>query len=243
MRVAAISDVHGNADALAAVLADIQKQAPDLIVNLGDCFSGPLDAGRTAELLDGVGLAATVRGNHDRYLLDPGTMDDWDRLALPQLSDATLGWLRSLPARVVIDDVFACHATPQDDESYWIEAHTPDGVARRASVDRILARAEAIEQPVMLCGHTHVPRAVRLPDGRLIVNPGSVGCPGFTDSRISGRHVCAGTPFAAYALLDRTADAWSVTQRLLPYDTSRAVSLARAAGYEDWVSALSTGWI
>lgn len=43
MKVAVLSDVHGNADALAAVLVDIRQQSPDAIINLGDCFSGPLD--------------------------------------------------------------------------------------------------------------------------------------------------------------------------------------------------------
>jgi putative phosphoesterase len=243
MRLAVFSDVHGNADALAAVLTDIKAHAPDITLNLGDCLSGPLEAERTAEMLFAADVTATVRGNHDRYLGDPALMDEWDRLALPQLSQATKAWLASLPAQVVMEDVFACHAAPNSDETYWIEAHTADGVARRASLETILAKAEGIGQSLMLCGHTHVARALRLPDGRLVLNPGSVGCPGYTDSGVAGRHVFAGTPFAAYAVLDRVKGEWAVTQRFVPYDTSRAVEMARAAGLTDWVAALSTGWI
>jgi putative phosphoesterase len=243
MRVAVFSDVHGNADALAAVLADIRNHAPDITINLGDCLSGPLEAERTAEMLIAAGVTATVRGNHDRYLCNPALMDDWDRCALPQLSKVTLQWLAELPAQVALDEVFACHATPQDDESYWIEAHTADGIARRAALDKITVQAEGIAQSLMLCGHTHVARAVRLVDGRLIVNPGSVGCPGYSDSGVAGRHVSAGTPFAQYAVLDRVQGDWAVMQRIVPYDTTRAVAMARAAGHADWVSALSTGWI
>jgi putative phosphoesterase len=243
MRVAVISDVHGNADALAAVLTDIRSQAPDITLNLGDCLSGPLEAERTAEMLQSAPISATVRGNHDRYLGTPALMDDWDRCALPQLSNATLDWLAKLPATLTIDDIFACHATPGSDETYWIEAHSADGSPRRASLETISAKAEGITQSLMLCGHTHVARALRLPDGRLILNPGSVGCPGYTDRATPGRHVFAASPYASYAILDRAHGAWSITQRTVPYDTRSAVALARAAGYKDWVAALSTGWI
>lgn len=243
-RLAVLADIHGNADALAAVLVDVLDQSPDALVNLGDCFSGPLDVARTAHLLAGAGFAATVRGNHDRWLADPNAMDDWDRLALPHLKAETLAWLAALPATAVVDDAFLCHATPQDDLSYWLESFTTDGTARRAALDKITARAKGIPQSLMLCGHTHVARAVRLADGRLVVNPGSVGCPGFTDHAApSPRHVCAGTPFASYAILDRAGASWAVNHRLVPYDTKSAAARAHAAGFDDWVQALETGWV
>ena len=243
-RLAVLADIHGNADALSAVFVDILDQSPDALVNLGDCFSGPLDAARTAHLLAGTSFAATVRGNHDRWLSDPNAMDAWDKRALTQLSPETLGWLATLPATAVVDDAFLCHATPQNDLSYWLEAYTPDGAARRAPLDKITARARDIPQTLLLCGHTHVARAVRLADGRLVVNPGSVGCPGFTDhSAPSPRHICAGTPFAAYAILDRQGAQWTVSHRLVSYDTTNAVARARAAGFSDWMQALDTGWI
>lgn len=243
-RIAVLADVHGNADALTAVLADVLDQSPDALVNLGDCFSGPLDAARTALMLAGAGFAATVRGNHDRWLGHATAMDDWDRCAHPQLTPETLTWLADLPATAVIDDAFLCHATPQDDLSYWLEAYTADGTARRATLDKITARAEGIPQSLMMCGHSHIARAVRLVDGRLIVNPGSVGCPGFTDHAApSPRHICAGSPLAVYAIVDRQGAQWTVTHRLVPYDTAPAVARARAAGFEDWVEGLATGWV
>ncbi len=244
MRLAALADIHGNADALAAVLADVKAFAPDAIVNLGDCFSGPLDAGRTAELLDGAGIAVTVCGNHDRQLLDVGDMGDWEAAALPHLSAATLSWVRSLPATAVLGDVFLCHATPQDDLTYWLETTAPDATRRMAGLAHILARAEGISQSLMLCGHTHIARAVRLPDGRMVVNPGSVGCPGFHDPTPPMPHsVFTGCPFASYAVLDQVGGGWAVTQRMVPYDTAPAVARARATGWDDWAAVLSSGWL
>ena len=74
-RLAVLADIHGKDGALAAVLVDVLDQSPDALVNLGDCFSGPLDAARTAYLLVGADFAVTVRGNHDRWLSDLNAMD------------------------------------------------------------------------------------------------------------------------------------------------------------------------
>ena len=244
MRVAVLSDVHGNADALAAVLADIRLQSPDTTLNLGDCFSGPLDVRRTAELLAGADIALTVRGNHDRWLLSAEQGDDWDAAARPALSRETLEWLASLPAAAVFDEIFACHACPVDDLTGWMEVAQPDGSRVRASMDHITGLAEGVSQPVMLCGHTHVARTLRLKDGRLIVNPGSVGCPGFRDSTVSPPvMIFSGVPHASYAMLERSGVNWTVSHRLVPYDASPMIALAHAAGYGDWVSALATGWV
>lgn len=120
MKVAVLSDVHGNADALAAVLMDIRQHSPDAIINLGDCFYGPLDVARTAELLSGADIALTVCGNHDRWLLSSDAGDEWDHLARPLLSAEALAWLKALPATAVLDDIFACHACPRDDLTGWL---------------------------------------------------------------------------------------------------------------------------
>ena len=74
MRVAVISDIHGNVRALEAVLADLARRTPDLTVNLGDCVTSPLWPRETFELLETLSLP-TVRGNHDRVLAEPA--DAW----------------------------------------------------------------------------------------------------------------------------------------------------------------------
>ena len=69
MRIAVVADIHGNVRALRAVMDDLKQVAPDTVVNLGDCVSGPLEAAETADVL--ISLAwTTIRGNHDRQLLD-----------------------------------------------------------------------------------------------------------------------------------------------------------------------------
>lgn len=244
MRVAVLSDIHGNADALEAVLQDVKRHAPDAIVNLGDCFSGPLDILRTHEILSAAAFTATVRGNHDRAFIEPAIMDSWDRMSAPHVTEAMRDWIATLPATAILDDIFLCHATPQDDTGYWLDAYTDDGVARRADLAGIEAKAAGVAQKVMLCGHTHVARMLHLPDGRLIVNPGSVGSPGYVDDAPrSTRRVSAGTPSASYATLDRIGGRWTASLHLVPYDTGPAIARAQAHGAADWVQALSTGWL
>lgn len=245
MIFAAIADVHGNHLALEAVLDDIRRQGITEIVNLGDCFSGPLEAGLTAELLMPLG-AVTVCGNHDRALIDRPfeAMGDWERPSHAQLSEAQLDWIRTLPFSAVYrDEVYLCHATPKDDNTYWMETLHEAGIFHLRPIDEIEAMAQGIEQRLMLCGHSHIARSAQLPDGRLIVNPGSVGCPGFDYDKPFYHKAQAGAPFAAYAVLEKTGRGWQPTFRQVRYDNATAAELAKAHGMADWVSALSTGWI
>ena len=75
MRVAVISDVHGNRWALEATLQEIEARGIERIVNLGDCVYGPLDPGRTADMLMSRAIA-TVRGNEDRLVVEESGQGD-----------------------------------------------------------------------------------------------------------------------------------------------------------------------
>jgi diadenosine tetraphosphatase ApaH/serine/threonine PP2A family protein phosphatase len=245
MRFAAIADVHGNYLALEAVIADIRAHDIDEIVNLGDMASGPLDARRTMDALMALD-AVHVLGNHDRYLIDrpPEKMGSWDRPAHAQLDAVHLDWLRTVPATLLYRDrVFLCHATPASDQVYWLETVLPDGTVRMSSREAIERTAEGIAQRLILCGHTHIARAVRLTDGRLIVNPGSVGSPGYRDTHPFPHVIEAGTPDARYAILELGDGVWHATFRHVPYDHDAMAALARRNGQPELASALATGWI
>ncbi|MBX4908607.1 MULTISPECIES: metallophosphoesterase family protein [Rhizobium] len=245
MRFAAIADIHGNYLALEAVLADIQAQGIEEIVNLGDFFSSPLNAGRTADLLMALGLTS-VRGNHDRYLIeqDPALMHASDAVAYRQLTPSHLDWLRGLPFDTVYrGEAYLCHATPKDDNLYWLESVSPEGLVFLKPIEAIEALAEGIDLPLILCGHSHVPRAVRLSNGRLIVNPGSVGCPAYDDVLPYYHKVEAGHPLAGYAILEKTAAGWTWQFRNVAYDHMAMSALAAERGRADWASALATGWV
>ena len=190
--------------------------------------------------------AVHVLGNHDRYLIDrePAKMGSWDRPAHTQLDKRHFDWLRAVPPKLVFRDrVLVCHATPNSDEVYWLESVLPDGTVRMASLEAIEQAAKGITQSLILCGHTHIARAVKLRDGRMIVNPGSVGSPGYRDIHPPPHVIEAGTPDARYAILELAGGEWQVTFRHVPYDHEAMAALARRNGQGELASALATGWI
>ncbi|WP_275790391.1 metallophosphoesterase family protein [Pararhizobium gei] len=245
MKIGVIADIHGNDLALEAVLSDLDAQGITDVVNLGDHVSGPLNAARTADIL----IARdhpSVRGNHDRVLITEQreTMGASDRSAYDQLHQRHIDWIASQPAtRVHRGEIFMCHATPGHDETYWLEDLTPQGIIHLASKERIERFAAGVDFPVLLCGHSHIPRAVHLSDRRLLVNPGSVGCPAYDDDRPVRHKVETGSPDAAYAILSREAGHWSVSFRRASYDHRAMSRLALSRGRTEWAQGLATGWI
>jgi predicted phosphodiesterase len=248
MRIAVVSDIHGNLPALEAVLDDIAAQPADITVNLGDILSGPLWIAETADRLMALGLP-TIAGNHERQLLAdaPHRMGASDAHAAARLRDAHRTWLSALPKTLQLtDEVFCCHGTPDSDVQYFLETVTPDGV-RPATLAEATQRAavamRGVGHAVILCGHTHLPRAMQLSDGRLVVNPGSVGLPAYDDVHPHPHVVENGSPHARYALLTRRQAGWQVDLRSVPYDHESAARLAEANGRGDWADALRSGFV
>ena len=255
MKLAVMSDIHGNLLALQAVLADIARQGVDQTVNLGDILSGPLQPAATADLLMQCGFP-TIRGNHERQLLalleeraqkiDPSTSDGY---AATEVTPAHAAWLKTLPSTMALNsEVWLCHGTPGSDLHYWLETVVP-GLAqgagpgvRAATPDEVAVRLGGFTHPLVLCGHTHVARIVQS-GATLIVNPGSVGLPAFDDNH-PHRHVIEnGAPHARYAVLEKVSAGWQVELRAVPYDH---MAQARAADHNqrpDWAHALATGFV
>ena len=245
-RFAVISDIHGNSDALAAVLADIDALQIQTIINLGDHLSGPLAARETADMLMAREMIC-IRGNHDRWLVEKplAAMGPSDRVAREQLDDRHIEWLRAMPGpqRLADGRIFICHGTPSSDTTYWMEKVTANGEVVLRFRDEIEAEAEGIAASLILCGHTHTPRIVRFGDGRLLVNPGSVGCPGYDDDQPVSHVVQTGNPNASYAVIEQTRGVWQVTTRNIPYDTARMVRMAENNGRADWARVVGSGWL
>jgi len=242
MRIAVMSDIHGNLWALDAVLADIARRNVDVTVNLGDILSGPLLPAETAERLMVLGLP-TIRGNHERQVLEhnPARMGASDLWAHEHIAPAHREWIASLPASMRLqDDVLLVHGTPGSDLVYWMETVDPGG-QRTASYAEVLERAGDAQASLILCGHTHVPRTVLLDDGRLIVNPGSVGLQAYDDDMPYPHKAENGSPHARYAIVERTAGGWAVEQYAVAYDWHAAAEVAQRHGRPDWVVALRTG--
>lgn len=228
MRLAALSDIHGNLLALEAVLADIRAQGtPDRYWILGDLAAFCPWPADTLARLRALPNADFLCGNTDRYLVTgrrPAapveSRGDWERMPETlRVRDTTFQWavqhlsyrdyefLRDLPAELTREvpdygPILAVHATPEDDETN-VHPDTPQDELR-AYVSQISAR-------LLLYGHTHrvMDRPVR---GVRLVNGGSVGIP------------LDGDPRPAYALLDFADGDCQVTVHRVDYDREQVLA-------------------
>lgn len=244
MRIAAVSDIHGNLFALEAVLADIARRGADLIVNLGDIVSGPLLPRETAERLMALGLP-TIRGNHERQVLtlDPARMGPSDRHAFDTLGEKERGWMAALPPVLALEnDVFLCHATPYNDVDCFLEDLT-ERELRPAPLRQVEERLGDCKASLIFCGHSHIPKLVHLSSGQIIVNPGSVGIQAYEGHDPAPHRVEMGAPHARYAVAERRGNRWSVDFFAVAYDWDAAARLAGTRNRQDWVRALRTGFV
>jgi len=242
MRIALVSDIHGNLPALEAVAFDIRKRGADAIACLGDNVSGPLLPRETAQYLMNSDWTI-LAGNHERQVLSFGSNGGGasDAYAHSQLSEAELDWMRSLePTSCMFNDVFLCHGTPRSDCEHFLESPV-EGVLSLASKVDILDRPGDKRTCLVACGHSHVPRSVRLSTGQLIVNPGSVGLQAYADDHPAPYVMERGTPDAHYAIVERTTSGWISAHHAVQYDYESMAALAKARRQPAWESALRWG--
>jgi predicted phosphodiesterase len=236
MRVAVISDVHGNLVALDAVLADIAGGEPGVDGHwvLGDLVAHgprPVECVRRMAALPGL---VAVRGNTDRYVLtEPPSPEmrpsfDWTRRALGDAG--LLDWLDALPVetRPVPPDgshVLLVHASPGRDDGPGLDPYAADD-------DLVSNGFSSDAADLILVGHTHHADVRRL-RGAHVVNPGPVSLPRESDD------------LARYAVLTATRDGWSVEHHTVPYDRDATLADLDAVGHPsaDWLRAkLTTPW-
>jgi putative phosphoesterase len=169
-KVAVISDVHGNAVALAAVLAELEREQPDLIVSCGDLTWGPLPE-ETYELARGLN-ARFVRGNADRAVLENVSETEREQWMQVHHTDEMREFLGTFEERVVVEvdglgPVRLCHGSPRTDEE-CVTPETPE--------ERVREFSAGVDERVIVTGHVHI-QFDREVAGIRSVNSGSVGLP------------------------------------------------------------------
>lgn len=203
MRDAVLFDIHGNIDALDAVLADAAAAGCDGLVLGGDvAYMGPAPDECVDRVRAFPGRVVAIRGNTDRMIASgDDAIAEW---AAGRLGDERVAWLGGLQLERVLPehDALLVHAVPGDDERR-IDPDTPDAIADALVGDSGHA--------TLLCGHVHIQYARRVGTVE-VVNPGSVGFP------------FDGDQAAAWAIVDDG----TVELRRTGYDVERA--LARLAG-------------
>ena len=201
-----IADVHGNAPALRAVLAEIEPEQPDLIVSCGDLTWGPLPE-ETYELARGMN-ARFVRGNADRAVLEGVSETEREQWMQAHHTEAMREFLGAFEENVVVEigglgAVRFCHGSPRSDEE-CVTPETPE--------ERVRELSAGVDESVIVTAHVHI-QFDRDAAGIRSVNPGSVGLP------------YEGRPGAYWALLGPDVDL-----RRTEYDVDATVERFRAGG-------------
>jgi predicted phosphodiesterase len=231
---AIISDIHGNSLALQLVLKDIALREVDKIINLGDHVFGALEPEQTAKLIRQLPMLC-ISGNTDREILENldkhSDKENMERVKA-DLSPETIAWLRQLPPTAICDDLFfVCHGTPDSDNDYLLENVTPNGVFVYND-EELIQKTKHITQRIILCGHSHVNRLVYLSNGKIILNPGSVGLPAYLGTGEYRFAMESMTPHAKYALVKVDGDDINIELIHCAYDWNAASAAAKANGSE-----------
>lgn len=227
MRVAIVSDIHGNVHALEAVLADLRDAAPDLILHGGDLPHGGSHPAEVVDRIRDLGWPG-VLGNTDEQLTAPETLADFlgQTPALQPMSQAMvemaawtaeqigaerIEWLRGLPRVQRVEGVALVHARPED---------TWRSPGAEASEEELEAAYGWLDGRVVVYGHIHVPY-VRRVGGKIVANSGSVSLPLDGDRR------------AGYLLVDEGV----ASIRRVEYDVQRELRAVAGCGmpYSDWI--------
>jgi predicted phosphodiesterase len=231
VRVAIISDIHGNLTALEAVWRDIARMAPDRILQGGDIIGS---GGRPGEIIDLIRAEGwpSVRGNTDEMLSDDSELERLEArmpqlsgtwaavrsdidIAVASLSPDQLGWLQALPLSTSLDQLTLVHASPT---TCW---NAPPANA----ADADFVATYGMKPPIHAYGHLHTPFVRQIGD-KIIANSGSVGLPFDADPR------------ASYLLVDGSR----VTIRRVEYDVEKELTTRKGHPRLDWIAAsLRTG--
>jgi predicted phosphodiesterase len=240
VRIALISDLHGNALALDHVLSRIARRGVDVTVCLGDVATLGPEPERAVELLQGSG-AICILGNHDEFMLRPELVAEYTNIAV--LREA-IDWCRTRLSRAALDFIKgfrASHELPLGNGELLLAFHgtpasnTTDLLSTTDAGD-IDVWIEGTTARVLVGGHTHL-QMLRQHRGRLLVNPGSVGMP-FREYVAGGPPEVM--PEAEFAVIDSDSTSVNVSlervaldraalrQSVLAVDYPMAVFLARS---------------
>jgi len=221
MRIAVVSDIHGNRTAFEAVLADLRQASPDLIFHGGDLADGGANPCFVVDRIRELGWPGVV-GNADQMLYDPETLTEVAKRfpAIVEMAAATrealgqdrIEWLRNLPQVQIHAPIALTHASP---ESCW---RSPSPEADDAELESVYG---GLGQPVAIYGHVHR-SFIRKVGALTVANSGSVSLS------------FDGDPRAAYLLIDDGA----ATIRRVEYDVARELRDLRASSYphKEWVA-------
>ncbi len=227
MRIAVLSDLHANVQALEAVMSDVLTQNCEHVFCLGDItLAGPQPREVTEYVMAQQGTWTVIQGNTDKMIAQYG--DDVKTFLeaqypvmanaiaddVQQLDDAHRAFLNDLPPMLSLDvegcSVLLVHGSPR--------ANNED-ILPEMPLEIVEEIIEGTQEKLILCGHTHVPCGYQTNSGQTVVNVGSVGRPMTQE------------PKACYAVIDFNQGSFEVRHRFVPYDNVAAANIMSKRGF------------
>lgn len=220
MKLAVLADIHGNKQALEAVLEDLEKQEAAAVAVLGDIVMIGPQPREVLQILKNLQPLAIIKGNTDMWLeqidldfVPQNHQEDvlfrYFEYCAARLTEEDKQYLRALPEqqRLVIAgwEILCVHGSPRD---------VIEGIGEQTPRQELEAMLEGVSEKIITCGHTHIPFEGKV-KGKLVINAGSVGRPLNADPR------------ASYCLLDFSFAEPKVIFRLVPYPVEQVLEIAR----------------
>lgn len=216
MKLAVISDIHGNLFALEKVLEDIEHENCDNIICLGDLAMAGPEPDKTVELVKQMNWDV-VQGNTDKMIVEFNEemfnalkgqipiMANALRNDAEVISDENKEYLKNLPEKLEINinntPILLVHGSPRRNN----EDISPD-----LPLEKVEEMVEGTDSRLILCGHTHLPCGYQTNSGKTVVNVGSVGRP-FTEK-----------PVSCYAIVTFDEIGFGVEHKFVEYDNVSA---------------------
>lgn len=229
MKIAIISDIHGNMQALESVLTDIKKEKCEKIFCLGDLAMAGPEPVKTIELIKKLYEESNfelIQGNTDLMIANSDTSIPIVKAAFPLMGNALdddakiipddlKEFLGNLSAQKELDidgvKILLVHGSPRKND----ENISPD-----LPIEKVEEMLEGVDADVIFCGHTHIPCGFQTTKKQTVVNDGSVGRP-FTPN-----------PQACYVVAEFSNGTFGVTHKFVDYDNKKASEILAKRNFE-----------
>ena len=227
MKIAVLSDIHGNMQALEAVLEDIRTNNCDKVFCLGDLAMAGPEPQKVIDIVKKQTDWTVIQGNTDKMIADftPEILKNTEK-AFPVmghaladdvlfLSDDAKSFLKNLPAQKELNvdgvKVLLVHGSPRRNN----EDILPD-----MSLEKVEEIIESTDADLIFCGHTHVPAGYQTSKKQTVVNVGSVGRPMTPDAK------------SCYCIAEFNNGEFSIEHRLLDYDREKAAEIMQSRAFD-----------
>ncbi len=177
MKLAVISNIKSNINALKAVLQSIKNNNVDVVINLGDSFLGDIEPRQTYELIRESNFI-NLCGDKDRYILEASLAqlqeDKTLNYTYNDLGEDVLYWIQELPFEKLIgEDFYMVHGTYFNDMDSLLEEEINGKIVLREE-KKILELTDNIKSKFIFCSNTSQARCINLSTGQVVISGGSV---------------------------------------------------------------------